>query len=99
MTDQTKIRLNKITEYKNHFNQEINRRKSCNKKLSKYATAFDYIDKFLIVISARSGGVSIILFTIVVGAPVGIASASFTLNFSLTTGKKKPSTKRNKKKA
>ena len=39
-----------------------------------------------IVLSATSGGVSIISFTSIVGAPVGIASASFTLIFSLTTG-------------
>ena len=36
--------------------------------------------------SGTSGGVSIIFFTTVIGAPVGIASASFTLIFSLTTG-------------
>ena len=36
--------------------------------------------------SATSGGVSIISFTTVIGAPVGIASASLTLIFSLTTG-------------
>ena len=59
------------------------------KKLSKYVTAFDYIDKSLIVLSVRSGGVSIIVFKSVVGAPVGIASASFTLIFSLTAGKTK----------
>ena len=39
LTQQTKIRLNKITEIKNHFQQEINQRKSCSKKLSKYVTA------------------------------------------------------------
>ena len=50
-------------------------------KLSKYVTAFDYIDKVSIALSAASGGVSIISFTSVVGAPVGIASASFTLIF------------------
>ena len=44
------------------------------------------MDKILIVLSATTGGVSIILFTSIVGAPVGIASASFTLIFSLTTG-------------
>ena len=49
-------------------------------------TAFDYIDKILIVLGATSGGLSIISFTSVVGAPVGIASASFTLIFSQTTG-------------
>ena len=56
------------------------------KKISKYVTAFDYIDKILIVLSSTTGGVSICSFTSIVGAPVGIASASFTLIFSLTTG-------------
>ena len=40
----------------------------------------------LIVLSATTGGISIISFTITIGAPVGIASASFTLIFSITTG-------------
>ena len=52
----------------------------------KYVTTFDYIDKILIVLSATTGGVSIISFTSITGAPVGIASASFTLFFSLPTG-------------
>ena len=86
LTELTKIRLNKITQIENYFYQEINQRKSCNEKLSKYVTAFDYIDKVLIVLSATTRGISICLFTSVVGAPVGIASASFTLFFSLTTG-------------
>ena len=78
----------------------INQRKLCSKKISKYVTAFDYIDKALIVLSGKSGGVSIISFTSFVGAPVGIASISFTLIFSLTTGKLKKllSITRNKKK-
>ena len=37
-------------------------------------------------LSATNGGVSIISFTSIIGAPIGIASASFTLIFSLTTG-------------
>ena len=100
LTDQKKIRLDKITEIENYFHQEINQRKLCSKKLSKYVTAFDYIDKILIVLSATSSGVSIISFTSIIGAPVGIASASFTLIFSLTTGiiKKLLSITRNKKK-
>ena len=85
LTEQTKIRLNKITKIENYFHQEINQRKSCSKKLSKYVAAFDYIDQALIVLSATSGGVSIISFTSIIGAPVGIVSASFTLIFSLTT--------------
>ena len=78
LTEQTKFRLDKITEIENYFYQEINQRKSCSKKLNKYDTAFDYIDKILIVLSATSGGVSIISFTSVVRAPVGTASASLT---------------------
>ena len=74
LTEQTKIRLNKITENENYFHEEINQRKSCSKKLSKYVAVFDYIDKILIVLSATTGGVSICLFTSVVGAPVGITS-------------------------
>ena len=49
-------------------------------------TAFDYIDKVLIALSATSGGVLMISFISIIGAPVGIASASFTLIFSLTAG-------------
>ena len=55
-------------------------------KLSKYLAVFDYFDQALIVLRATSGGVSYISFTSIVGAPVGMASASLTLFFSLTTG-------------
>ena len=41
---------------------------------------------FLIALSATCGGRSTISFTTVISAPIGIASASFTLIFSLTTG-------------
>ena len=40
-----KFRVNEISKVENYFNQEINQRKSCSKKLSKYVAAFDYIDK------------------------------------------------------
>ena len=66
-------------------------------KIKQVCCAFDYIDQTLIVLSAASGGVSIISFTSIVGAPVGIASASFTLFFSLTTGIVKKITEYNKK--
>ena len=86
VTDQTKYRLNEITKIENYFNQEINQRKICSKKLSKYVATFYYIEKILIVLSATSDGVCIISSVSVVGTPVGIAGASFTLIFSLTTG-------------
>ena len=86
LSKQTKLGLSEIIEIENYFNQEINQGKSYSKKFSKYVVAFDYIDKILILLSATTGGVSIISFTSIVGAPVEMVSASFTLIFSLTTG-------------
>ena len=99
LSEQTKFRLSEIIGIENYFYQEINQRKSCGKKLNKYVTVFDYIDKVLIVLSATTGGVSIISFTSVVGAPDGITSAIFALIFALTIGiiKKLLGTTRNKK--
>ena len=100
LTNQTKFRLDEISKIENYFIEEINQIKSCSKKLSKYVAVFDYIDQALVVLSATSGGVSIFSFASIVGAPVGIASASLTLFFSLTTGivKKLLNVTRNKKK-
>ena len=78
LSEQTKLRLDEISKIENYFIEDINQRKSCSKKLSKYVAAFDYIDKNVTVLSATTGGVSIISFTTIVGALVGIASASFT---------------------
>ena len=86
ISEQTKFQLDKISNIENYFIEEINQRKSCHQKLNKYVTTFDYVDKILIVLSATTVGVSIISFKSVIEAPVGIASASFTLIFSLTTG-------------
>ena len=86
LSEQTKLQLSKIIGTENYFFQDINQRKSCSEKLNKYVTAFDYIDKVLVVLSTTSTGVSIISFTSTAGEPVGTASASFTLIFYLTTG-------------
>ena len=56
------------------------------RKLSKHIATFGYTDKTLIVLSAASGRISTISFTTVIGVHAGLASASFTLVFSLTTG-------------
>ena len=81
LADQTKFWLDEISKIGNDFHEKINQRKSCSKKLSKYVAAFDYMDKFLIVLSGTSSRVSIILVTSVVGALVGKTSPSFTLSF------------------
>ena len=53
---------------------------------SEYFASFDCFDKSLILLSAISGSISILTFATVIGAPVGIASASFSFAFSITTG-------------
>ena len=86
LTDQTTFRLYEINKIENCFINDINQQKECSKNLSKYVTILDYIDKILIVLSAKTGGISIISFTDTIDHSVGIISASFTLIFSLTTG-------------
>ena len=86
LSDQTKYRLYEIKKIENYFINEINERESYSKKLSKYVTIFDYIEKILIVLSVSSSSISIIPFASTIGVPAGIASACFTLFFSITTG-------------
>ena len=74
LSEQTKSWLDEISKIENYFIKEINQRKSYSQKLNKYITAFDYIDQILVILSATSGGVSIISFTSDIGSPV---SASF----------------------
>ena len=59
LTEQTKLRLYEIKNIENYFINEINERKSYSKKLSRYV---DYIDKVLIILSATTSGISLILF-------------------------------------
>ena len=86
LSDQTKFGLYKIKKTENYFINQINQKKLYSERLSKYVTIFDYIEKILIVLSATNSSVSIISFTSIIGVPAGIASASFTLIFSITAG-------------
>ena len=78
LSDQAKYRLYKIKKIENYFINEINERESYSKKLSKYVTIFDYIDKILIVLSVTISSVSIISFTTIIGVPAGIAMVAVT---------------------
>ena len=100
ISNEQQIRLNKINEIKDYFIAEIRERELMSKNLSKYIASFDYLDKSLIVLSVTTGSISIASFATVIGAPVGIMSASCSLAFSITTGfvKKFLKTTRNKKK-
>ena len=99
-SNEQQFRLNKINEVKDYFVAEIKERELMSKRLSKYIASFDYFDKSLIVLSVTTGSISIASFATVIGAPVGMMSASCSLAFSITTGfvKKFLKTIRNKKK-
>ena len=70
-----------------------------SKRLSKYIASFEYFDKPLIVLFLITGSISIASFVSVIGALVGMMSASCSPAFSIATGivKKLLKTERNKK--
>ena len=65
---------------------KLKKEKILLKKISKYIVAFDYADKVFITLSASFGTLSITSYATVVGIPAGIAGASLTLIFTVTTG-------------
>ena len=86
LKDLTKYRLDEINKIKDYLNSEIKERKDIIKKISKYIVAFDYADKLFITLSASFGTLSIASYATVVRIPAGIAGASLTLIFTITTG-------------
>ena len=86
LNDLTKYRLDEINKIKYYFNAEIKERKDIVKKIRQYIVAFDYADKVFITLSASFGTLSIASYATIVGIPVGIAGASVTLIFAITTG-------------
>ena len=86
LSNRQQSRVNKINEIKYNFVAEIKKRELMSKRLSKYIASFDYFGKSLIVLSATTGSISIASVAAVIGAPVGMASASFSLVFSISTG-------------
>ena len=86
LKDLTKYTLDEINNIKEYFNTEIKERKDVSRKISKYIVAFDHADKVFITLSASFGTLSIASYATVVGIPAGIAGASLTLIFTVTTG-------------
>ena len=84
--DVTKFRLDETNKIKDYLNAEIKERKDIVKKISKYIVAFDYADNFFITLSASFDLLSIVSHATIVGIPAGIAGASLTLIFTVTTG-------------
>ena len=86
LKDLAKYRLDEINKIKDDLNSEIKERKDIIKKISKYIVAFDYADKVFITLSASFSTLNIASYATVVGIPAGIAGASLTLIFTVTTG-------------
>ena len=86
LNDLAKFSLDEINKIKDYLNAEIKERKDIVKKISKYIVAFDYADKLFITLSASFGTLSIASHATIIGIPVGIAVASLTLIFTVTTG-------------
>ena len=78
----------------------IKERELMSKRLRRFIASFEYFDKSLTVLFITTSSISIASFATIIGAPVGIVSASFILAFSISTGtiKKLLQTTRNKKK-
>ena len=85
LSEQTRFRLNEITGTENYFHHEINKRKLCIKKLSKYVIAFDNIDKILIVFKCNKWWSIHHFFYKHCGRTSWKSKCKF-LSFSLTTG-------------
>ena len=86
LKDLTKYRLDEINNIKEYFNAEIKDRKDIIKKTSEYIVAFDYADNVFITLSTSFSTLSIASYAAVIGIPAGIAGASLTLIFTVTTG-------------
>ena len=98
-SNQQQFGLKKVNEIKDYFVADIKERELMSKRLSKYIAFFYYFDKSLIVLSVTTSNISIASFEIVIGAPAGMVSASFSLAFSISAGiiKKLLKTTRNRK--
>ena len=86
LNHQQQFILNKSNQIKDYFVDEIKERELISKRLSKYIASFDYFDNSLIVLSVTIASISIAPFATVIGAPVGLISASFSPAFSIFTG-------------
>ena len=85
-SSEQQFRLNKINEIKDYFVADIKEKVLMSQRLSKFIASSDYFDNSLIILSVATGRISIASFVTVIGAPVGVMSASGGLAFSITTG-------------
>ena len=84
-------------EIKDYFVAKIKERELMSNRLSKYIASFNYFDKPLIVLSVTTGSVSIASFATAIGAPAAMASARFSIAFSISIGTVKTLLKKQEK--
>ena len=82
----TIFRINRIRDKYNYLFSEIREREKISKSIGKYVSILNYIDKSFIVLTTISGGVSVTSFVTAIGAPVGLASASVSFIFAISSG-------------
>ena len=97
LNDEQHFRLSKINEVKGYFIAKIREKELMSKILKKYVASFKYFDKSLIALYATSSGIFVALFPTVIGAPVGIASASFSIFIFINYSNYKETIKNNTK--
>ena len=76
------FRFKKIDQVRDYFIGNTKERELMSKKRNEYIASFDFFAKSLIVLPVTTDRISIASF----GPPVGIASANFSLAFSISTG-------------
>ena len=79
------FRLKNIDETRNYLIEEINRNQLISKKHKMVCTTLNYIENFLILVSAVTGCVSISAFPSLVGIPIVITSSAVGLKICVIT--------------
>ena len=75
------FRLKNIDKKRNCFIEEIMQNELMSKKLKKPCKTLNYIDRFLILVSTITGGISISYFASLLGIPIETTSSVIGLKF------------------
>ena len=82
--------MKNIKEIKNYIIKEICQNELMSKKHKKVCVTLNYIEQFLILVSAVAGCISISVFASLIGVPIGIMSSAIGLKVcAITAGIKK----------
>ena len=74
-----KFRFKNLEETRNYFLEEIEQNELMSRKHKKDCTTLNYIERFLISVSAITACISISAFASLFGSPIGIISSAIGL--------------------